>query len=86
MADRKIKFVFEGDTRDLERALGTVRKEAGETGAEVTTAGAESASAWDDFTGAMVKAKGPLIAIGVVLVACLAVITMIFRTGWKLRA
>ena len=69
MADRKIKFVFEGDTRDLERALGTVRKEAGETGAEVTTAGAESASAWDDFTGAMVKAKGPLIAIGVAAAA-----------------
>ncbi|MAM62138.1 ABC transporter permease [Maritimibacter sp. UBA3975] len=41
---------------------------------------------WSFFAMSDVPVGISLIAIGVVLVACLAVITMIFRTGWKLRA
>jgi ABC-2 type transport system permease protein len=40
---------------------------------------------WSFFAMSDVPVGISLIAIGVVLVACLAVITMIFRTGWKLR-
>ena len=40
---------------------------------------------WSFFAMSDVPVGISLVAIGVVLVACLAVITMIFRTGWKLR-
>lgn len=40
---------------------------------------------WSFFAMSDVPVGISLIAIGVALVACLAVITMIFRTGWKLR-
>ncbi|MEC7763107.1 MAG: ABC transporter permease [Pseudomonadota bacterium] len=41
---------------------------------------------WSFFAMSDVPVGISLVAIGVVLVACLSVITMIFRTGWKLRA
>ncbi|EAQ13434.1 ABC-2 type transport system permease protein [Maritimibacter alkaliphilus HTCC2654] len=40
---------------------------------------------WSFFAMSDVPVGISLVAIGVVLVACLAVITAIFRTGWKLR-
>ncbi len=40
---------------------------------------------WSFFAMSDVPVGISLVAIGVVLVACLAVITALFRTGWKLR-
>ena len=71
MADRKIKFVFEGDTRDLERALGTVRKEAGETGAEVEGAGDAASAAFAGVGAAVATAGAGLVAFGAAATAAL---------------
>ena len=71
MADRRVKFVFEGDTRDLEQALKAIRQDASQTAAEVEDAGEGASEAFAGVGAAVATAGAGLVAFGAAATAAL---------------
>ena len=71
MTDRRVKFVFEGDTRDLEQALKAIRQDASQTAAEVEDAGEGASEAFVNVGAAVAGAGAALVAFGAAATAAL---------------